>query len=174
MTSLWHHLWPTYQSQRVFLLSGCAQLISWWVLKICWLSVSNFGRYRRKMREGQKILKKNNKIKASPHQSRVNNWHFKLYIFQLHFALRFISTTNIVSSLANYMVWLVLNLHPFVAPISMQRFFPRWFLDRTRARILFSSSMGPVTNLSKPSKNRIVSSAYGLSSFHDIDFLQFL
>ena len=34
MTSLWRHLWTTYRRYRVFLLSECAKLLVWKVLKI--------------------------------------------------------------------------------------------------------------------------------------------
>ena len=55
MTSLWRHLWLTYQTYRVSLLSGCVKLMAWRVFKIWWWSVRNFGRYRRKTTGEEKI-----------------------------------------------------------------------------------------------------------------------
>ena len=57
MTSLWRHLWLTYQTYRVSLLSGCVKLMAWRVLKIIWWwSVRNFGRYRRRTTGGRQKI----------------------------------------------------------------------------------------------------------------------
>ena len=71
MTSLWRHLWSTYRRYRVFLLSGCAKLMVWRVLKIWRWSVCNFGRYRKKTRGGGAKNSPPDPLNPRPCQSRV-------------------------------------------------------------------------------------------------------
>ena len=63
------HLWLTYQTQQVFLLSGCVKLMSWRVFKIFRWSVRNFGIYQKKNKRGEGV--KN----SPPHQVRIKWGH---------------------------------------------------------------------------------------------------
>ena len=76
MTSLWRHLWLTYQTYRVSLLSGCVKLMAWRVLKIWWWSVRNFGRYRRRTTGGRQ--------KIAPPPSRRGSTRHPFGYFRTH------------------------------------------------------------------------------------------